>query len=162
MRLASFDPELEPRLRALAKALGRLEEPQGRVARRNARAEVRKAEKALTRAVDKLYPAQRKAPKKRRKRWAPGQQVAELKRNGWAEVHRKQVLARLSSLGIRVKRILLSPTTGHALDRHEILAPEWAVLIANLRPRKLAVCKRSLRERRAVLTEIALETGDDT
>lgn len=151
MRLAGFDPGLEPGMRELARALGRLEEEQGRVSRRNARAAVTKALKKIQGKVDTRWPApgRKKAP--RRRRLTQEQHLRQLKKDGW-QLASFSVLSRLSAVGIRAKRVDVDGFT-----HIHTYAPGWAVRIALKHPKKLARAKRDLTYRRALLTELALK-----
>ncbi len=155
MRLATFDKRLEPKLRALARALARLDAAQGKIARRNARAAVKTAQKALQAKVDKLYPAgPRKASKKRRK-LTSNQRIRKLEHEGWKVVQSRAILSRIAAAGIKVQRVL------HGPNMVDTVAPAWAVQIASLHPSKLVACKRDIKLRRALLVELALEEDDE-
>lgn len=159
MRLPDFDKRLEPAFKELARALARFDEAQGLVDRRNARQAYHKAEAKLRKLVDGYYPQQRRKTKQRRKRRTPTERVRHLKRAGWKEISSKVVLERLAAAGIRVERVKFSPRPGapsHSNDSYDVLGPVWAVLIASHAPTRLAAAKDSLRERRAILVELAL------
>ena len=149
MRLASFDPSLKPGVRELARALGRLEEGQGRTARRNARAEVVKALKKIQGKVDKSWPAPGRKKARSRSRLTPEQRLRRFEKNGWL-LASWPMLAQFSAVGIRTKRVGVDGLIHN-------YAPGWAVRIARKHPKKLARAKRDITYRRALLTELALE-----
>lgn len=149
MRLAGFDPGLEPGMRELARALGRLEEDQGRVARRNARAAVAKALKKIQGKIDTGWPAPGRKKAQRRRRLTLTQRLRRLKKDGW-QLASGSELSQFSVVGIRAKRVDVDGLT-------HTYAPSWAVLIARQHPKKLARAKRDLTYRRALLTELALK-----
>lgn len=154
MRVADFDKRMQPAYRELARALGRLEDAQGRIARKNARAAVKAAQRKLVALVDKHYPGQRK-PAKTRKRRTPEQRENQLRKDGWVSAEHRAILSRIAAAGIRVKRVR------HLDLVHTTWAPAWAVTIAQHLPSKLGLAKRNLRERRAIITELALQHDDD-
>jgi hypothetical protein len=153
MRLASFDPCLEPAVRELARALGRLEDEQGRVARSNARAAVAKSLRKIREEVDEAWPAQRKRAG-RRKRRTPQQRVERLRLKGWVTVGSQAILARLVGAKVTIR------TVKHGNGVEQPMAPQWAATIASEAPKKLARAQRHAKERRAILTELALKEGE--
>jgi hypothetical protein len=155
VRLASFDKRLEPAYKALARALSRLEEAQGRIARKNARAAVRAAQRSLDRKIDALYPAERKKPRKAKKRRTPGKRMRDLKKNGWREIPHEGVLTRIAMAGIRVQRNPLEYGFPY-------IAPGWAIDVAIHARNKLSAAKRSPTERKAILTELSLQNQRST
>lgn len=161
MRLATFDKRLEPKLRALAHALARLDAAQGKIARRNARAAIKTAQNAMQAKVDTLYPTgPRKVPKKRRK-LTPRQRLRKLEKGGWEQVTSQGVLSRIAAAGIKVLRVS-GRHPGHTADWTNTMAPNWAIQIASLRPSKLVACKRDIKLRRALLVELALEEDEES
>lgn len=151
MRLPNFDSELEPALKDLARALARLDEGQGIAGRRSARQAVSKALRRLRGEVDTQYPAKRRKAKQPRRRRTPQERVRRLRRSGWTHVSASHVLARLASVGIEIRRVEFA---GGGVD---VLAPNWAIDVAIRAPKRLATAKRDLRERRAILTELAMQ-----
>lgn len=156
MKVASFDKRLEPAYRELARALARMEEEQGIVARRNAHQAYTKAESKLRQLIDEHYPQQRKQPKQRRKRRTPRERVRHLTRNGWKGLITSTMVTRLAAKGIKIERIRFPATRENQDDGFELLGPAWAVTIASLAPEKLEAAKRSIKERKAILVELAL------
>ncbi len=154
VRLNGFDPALEGPVEALVRALRGLAPDQGRIARRNARRRVSAALKALRDGVDGKYPDQRRRAARPRRRRTPAQRHLHLVRDGWLVVPNLVVLERIAAAGVRMQSI-----PGQAdgrKNRRDTFAPKWAITIASEAPAKLARAKRSPRERKAVLTELAL------
>ncbi len=154
MRVTDFDKRMQPAYRELARALGRLEAAQGRIARKNARAAVKDAQRKLTALMDKHYPGQRKMAKTR-KRLSPEQRERQLRKDGWLPIDHRETLLRIAAKGIRVQHVQ-NANAGTS----NTWAPAWAVAIARDMPSKLGLAKRNLRERRAIMTELALQQHD--
>lgn len=150
MRLASFDRRLEPQLRALARSLGRLDQDQGKAARRNARNALRAAQRALDAGVDELYPAPPRKKTRRRGRRTARQKFEALRAKGWKIIPHTRIDVLLAAAGIRIRRVGDGSFTS-------VLAPAWAVTVAARRPKKLRAARKSIRRRKALLAEIALE-----
>jgi hypothetical protein len=109
-------PDLfEGHIRKLVGALKRLEDGQGRVARRNARNTVKRALQAVQTAMDTAYPHIRKEVKERRV-LPPGQRFRKLLRKGWVthSESRHPDLATLNRAKIRIKEVAGC-----------VLIPEW-------------------------------------
>ena len=153
-KLPNFDRRLQGAFREVAHAMARLDEKQGLVGRRNARQALSKAERRLRKAVDELYPAMKRKAKPRRKTLTVEQRRQRLEKEGWKVVHSASVAAQLSAAGVKTRTLRDS-------DRHHTLwTPRWAAKIIRHRPKKLATASKSIVERRAILTELALDHGD--
>ncbi len=153
VRLNGFDLALEGPVEALVRALRGLGPDQGRIARRSARRRVSAALKAVRDGVGEKYPIQRRRAVCSRRRRTPAQRHLHLVRGGWLVVPNLVVLERIAVAGIRIQSI-----PGQAdwrKDRRDTFAPRWAITIATEAPEKLARAKRSPRERKAILTELA-------
>lgn len=155
-RLAKFPGDFEPGVRDLARALGRLTEPQGRLARQNARRAAIEALKALRGTLDTAYPPKprERAPSKRRRPVTGMDRVAKLEREGWQKVSYTSMMSALAAAGIKVHRVRIKAGPN---PQYVTLAPEWAIKIAKHAPARLATARRYPRERRALLTEIAMK-----
>jgi hypothetical protein len=104
--------------------------------------------------------------RQREQRWAA------LKRDGWVEVTSSNVLEMLDHCGIRMVKLKPPPCANGSgrfvsskngwVQLPEVYAPGWAITIisnnANCGP-LLRRAKASVRERRAILTEIELKKG---
>lgn len=147
----------------LRQALRTLEQDQGPRARRNARARVAAAIRSLRTNVERSFPAPARKPADRTRR-TPQQIIRDLKEAGWEQVTSMEVMSRIAAAGIRVshvERITSEPSwqdpgmTWRSKGR-DTYAPGWAVTIASQRPGKLGRAKASIRERKAILTELSL------
>lgn len=154
-----MDKRLEPVYIELARALARLNEGQGMVGRRNARAAVKKALKRLQDQTDKHYPTIRRKPKKRRAQRKPIDRLRHLKRNGWVAIRHQTILERLAEAGIRVVRVRLTSRHPNTVVGSEVLGPDWAVDLAEsgLSASNLKSCKRNIAQRKAELVKMALK-----
>lgn len=173
MKLAAFPPVFTKVVRDLAKALGRFEEPQGRIARRYARREVLRVQARIRAAVDKAFapPARRKRSEHerseefsyghRQKEKSAAQRSALFKRKmlgrGYGQVGDVMLATAILEGGVRIKR---PPKRS---DLKIPYAPNWAVLAAleNAPPGKYNVekireAKRSTRVRQALLAAARL------
>lgn len=141
-----MDARLSKALRKLQRAVRTLEPQQGRIARRNARKRVTQALRVVRAIMDADYaPVPAEAPPHRRVRRRNMSKAARLERAGWAQAKSIQMVTQCSALGIRCKIV----------DGRTYL-PGWAVTIALRDPRRLAAAKKSIRERKAILTAMAL------
>jgi len=155
MRLSKFSERFDEDVRQLAKALARLEEGQGRVARNNARGDVRRVLERVRVRMDAAFPVVPKAPKVRsygNQALRASRRAATLQRGGWRAVtdgSPSGPLALLAEVGVRVKRA----------GPGSVFAPQWALLAARQGRTKLAECKRSIVARKALLAGHALGAG---
>jgi len=143
--------KLHEHLRSLAAALRQLEKPGGRIARRNARRLVMATLRKIKDRVDLDFPAIRSKVTGRKRR-APNERMRALMNRGYVRAINPTVLARVASAGIRP--IVVRGAGGDSTTT--TLLPQWACEIASHAPGKLTRAKRDLRERKALLTEIAL------
>lgn len=153
MKLATFPEVYEDAVRRLARALGGLKDDQLRVARANARLEVRRSLEALRRRLDEAHPVVPKAPKERAKPRPAGARIAKLKAAGWGNVANRDLIIALGQAGIRVRNVGGS-----------FYAPKWAVFAALDKPlgtpdfnvRRVVEARRSTNVRKAILAAHAL------
>jgi hypothetical protein len=101
--------DLDRALSSLRHALSTLAEPQGRVARRNARTRVRSAMRVIETLVDATYPTVKAQPKARRAARSQAQVRRDLIADGWVEVatHTKygtDILAKVAQLRLPIRR----------------------------------------------------------
>jgi hypothetical protein len=169
MRLSKFSERFEKDVRELAAALGKLEEGQGRIARNNARGDVRRVLDRVRVRMDAAFPvvpksrmdipmtdpllrAARKSSATKAQRAA--RQALKLKHAGWGEVMNKDLVVGLAEAGVRVRRL----TDGR------LFAPKWGVYALLDRPlgmstfnvKKAEECRRSIKARKALLAAQAL------
>lgn len=155
MRLSKFSERFDEDVRQLAKALARLEEGQGRVARNNARGGVRRVLERVRIRMDAAFPVVAKAPKVRsygNQALRASRRVATLQREGWVAVldgTSSGPLALFAEVGVRVRRV----------RPKGIMAPQWAILAARQGRAKLVECRRSVVARKALLAGHALGAG---
>jgi hypothetical protein len=151
MKLATFPEVYEDAVRRLARALGGLEDGQLRVARANARLEVRRAIEALRRRLDEAHPVVPKAAKPRSGPRPAHARIAKLHAKGWANVVDLSLMAAFASQGVRVQNVA-----------GKFFAPKWAIYAAAAEPRagwnvhRIAQAKRSTQVRKALLAARAL------
>ncbi len=169
MRLSKFSERFDKDVRELAAALGKLEEGQGRIARNNARGDVRRVLDRVRIRMDAAFPVVPKAkldipmtdPLLRAaarsslsKAQRASRQALKLKRQGWGEVVNKDLVVALAEAGVRVKRLLDG----------RLFTPAWAVYALLDRPlgtstfnvKKAEECRRSIKARKALLAARSL------
>jgi hypothetical protein len=173
MRLASYDPQFRGLVRAMAVNLGRLDKEQGRIARGNARHEVRLQARRLLALMDKEYPNIAK-PKlnigsdtREGRRTSPEAQTArwrlKMKRRGWGQVGDGWKLARIAE----AKAPLQRPPIRWGHVPNEAWTPLWAllaiesVLLSDRRDDRVVVARireasKSLTRRKALLAGASL------
>lgn len=153
MTLAGFPEEFRDDVRRLARALGRLEQGQLRVARANARLEVRRSLEALRRRLDAAYPPVPKAPRRRAAARPAEARARRLREAGWGEVVNRDLIVAVAAAGVRVRY----------LRGVGFFAPRWAVFAAlDRRPgqpyneARVRQCRASRNARQAILAAHAL------
>lgn len=150
--LTATDP-----LKALAKAMKRLDPEQGMVARRNARADVAAELRRLKAFVDKEYPVLRSEKKPRKKRTTGLARKRKLRREGLVEASHEDLIA-ASIAGVRPQHCTY--TLGQAGKRHCVMLPRW---VAELRrhpdwgPAMAKTAAKNIRQRKAWLMELQME-----
>lgn len=154
MNLASFPKVFEDDVRRLARGLAKLDHPQLRVARANARLEVRRALETLRRRLNEHFPTVPKAPKPRAAPRPAAKRAQALVQAGWGHVQNVSLIAALSAAGVRVRK----------LRGYGYFAPRWAVFAALDKPlgqpefnvARVEQCRRSITARKALLAAHAL------
>lgn len=133
---------------ALRRALRRLKEGQGELARRRARTRVATAIRRLKRAIDEEYP--HTGARKPRTRRTPTQRVQALEKKGWKRLPPDLTLRyRIAELGIRSVRV--GPST---------FVPGWVHTVGILRREALNKVKNMTpKQRRIFVTALQLEHG---
>lgn len=128
----------------LMEARKRLDEPQGRIARRNARQAYLAALRSCRKAVDDEYPVMRKPITNRRK---PNPRRAVKNKQAISQQTHRQLLA----AGVKPSSFIERGKAGDT--SHKIYAPKWMVSLwkANLAPKEIAACCRSIKKRRRAL-----------
>lgn len=157
MKLTKISPEFENVVRDLAKALGRLEGQQGRLARRNARQAVMSTQGRLRRMLDNLYPSLRvekvgeatvTTP------LSPAQRAAifrqKMKRRGYAPVGDSSLVTAILEGGVNITR---PPKRSNEMTPY---APAWAVLAAMERVNGAFNTKKVREARGSVRVRLAL------
>jgi hypothetical protein len=147
--LEHYPKALKTPLTAFFEAVDKLEAQPGPIVRKRARSAALAALARVRRQTNELYPVQRRSSKKRPSTDITAQKRRLLKQN-WEHISTRDVLGRIAAVGIRVRAFKLSTT-------EVFYAPGWAIKIATRRPKALRRAKTNLRERKAILTELALE-----
>lgn len=142
-------------IKKLREASRRLDDPQGRVARRNARKAMLAALRGIRQAMDAEFPVIRKAMTSRRK---PDPKRAAKGRARISQQAHRQLMA----AGISPSAFVERGKAGQ--NSHTILAPEWMVTVMQARfgPKTIAKATRSIKYRRRLLAAIKLGTRGKT
>jgi hypothetical protein len=152
---------IQKKVRALELALRRLERAGGPISARNAREAFLSALRGLRSVVDREYPVQKKIPKRRRKPRSFLQRKRLLAEKGFVPVGTIGELEHLANAGIKTRK--LAPARANEPGRETasdaIYAPGWAITIIRHKASLLRRAKASIKERRAILTEIELKKG---
>lgn len=156
------DWDYEPHLSKLRRELRRLENaPASPIARRNGRARVLTAMRALRAALDKSYPPIIDRTGVKHLKTFAGR-FARLKNAGWRRVSDSSVAGYYAAAGVRVKRLEHTDDGNEARGMpgvHHVawLVPAWALAIG-LDKARLRAAKKSLKLRNAALVSEALAT----
>ncbi len=153
---------IEQKLRKLAQALKSCDGTEGRaIARRNARARVLLALRAVRAHVDNTYPSI--VDRTGAKRLTLEGRVARLKRCGWEEIgrvsgNRFDLAGQYALHGVPVKTIrVVNPQQGtQPIKWTRYFIPMWAVAIGLRDPAKLRAAAKDRTYRRALQVEAAI------
>lgn len=141
--------KVDDALQKLRKARKRLQEDQGRIARRNARQAYLQALRTCRKAVDEQYPVIRKPVKRRRK---PSPKRAIRNKTRVSEQMHRQLLA----AGVSPSQFIERGKAGNT--DHAIYAPRWMVRAyrSNIAVDVIARAVRSQKVRRRINTILRL------
>ncbi len=140
----------------LARALQRCEGADGRIARRNARARVLAALRAVRSHLDKEFPAiivRRSQVKGRTARQRANTATRKLRKAGWVadwDLDEPRDIAMFAAAGVPIKRV------GFPGGGYHMLVPGWAVAIGAVNQAQLRAAKKSKQLRDAALAQAAL------
>jgi hypothetical protein len=167
MKLTKFPEEFTEVVRDLARALGRLEKQQGRLARKSARQAVLRVQVRLRARLDTLYPRQKvekleldppnvnyTIPQARPKPLSPAQHTVifkrKMRRRSYAQVKDTSTVQAILEGGVGIVR---PPKKSDALG---VYAPAWALLATMGEPNHQRAVARVAEARRSTRVRLAL------
>ncbi len=148
---------IEQKLRKLAQALKSCDGTEGRaIARRNARARVLSALRAVRAHVDTVYPSI--VDRTGAKRLTLEGRLARLKRQRWVEVNASMTAGAYALQGVPMKtvRVLNPQHRGQPLAWKRYFIPVWALDIGLDDPAKLRAAVKNRTYRKALQVEAAI------